>query len=60
MPTAPPIGLRPRRFALEDRYREVMDAFRRYIGAGKAPPLEWAAELGDIARELMVIDKEDR
>lgn len=41
----PPIGLRPLKFALEDRMKEITDACDRYDAASKPIPDQWFTEL---------------
>lgn len=45
----PPLGLRPRAIAREQRRAEILDAMNRYIGAGQAIPAEWVAEYLELA-----------
>lgn len=47
----PPIGLRPKSIAYEDRYREVSDAIVRYCNAGISIPYDWYDEY----QELVII-----
>lgn len=51
-PVRPPLGLKPRKFWLEDRARDVCDAVRRHLDAGMVPPGKWTAELDALCSEL--------
>ena len=50
--TKPPLGLRPRVFALEDRAREVAQAITRYTQAGLSPKQEWRYEYRELIAEI--------
>lgn len=42
---APPLGLRPRWIATQDRAQEIVNAMTRYIAVDKPIPEEWTEEL---------------
>jgi hypothetical protein len=42
---SPPLGLRPRKIAIEQRISEILCAMQRYNDAGKKIPVEWVDEL---------------
>lgn len=44
----PPLGLRPKKIALEARLKEVLEAMLRYVQAGKSIPGEWVTELSEL------------
>jgi hypothetical protein len=48
----PPLGLRPRFIADEERLREVADAITRYRVAGKPVPVEWLREHDELGYRL--------
>ena len=52
----PPLGLRPRHFALHDRLVEVVDAIHRHVHGGLSTtldiPEEWVRELSQLNMEL--------
>ena len=41
----PPLGLRPRFIADQERAIEIIEALKRYAEAGQSPPLAWIEEL---------------
>jgi len=43
----PPIGLKPRAFAVQDRALEIIAAMQRYVQASQPIPDEWFDELKD-------------
>ncbi|MFP3637802.1 hypothetical protein [Paraburkholderia sp. SIMBA_054] len=45
---APPLGLRPRYIASEERAIEIVAACKRYDDAGKTIPSEWVEELTEL------------
>lgn len=49
----PPIGLRPLKFAMEDRIKEVEGAIERYSKAKKDIPVKWMNELTTITALLL-------
>jgi hypothetical protein len=51
-PQCPPLGLKPRWLADEQRLQEVADAINRYRKAGVAIPLEWLDEYDELGRRL--------
>lgn len=51
-PTKPPLGLKPRKFWLEERAKDVCEAVKRSLDAGMAPHVQWVAELEAICVEL--------
>lgn len=48
----PPLGLRPRLFALEDRYLEVRAAIVRYIDAEHPIPADWWEEYYELIAKI--------
>lgn len=44
----PPLGLRPKHIADQQRTEEILDAMLRYVSRGKIVPVEWQNELWDI------------
>lgn len=44
----PPLGLRPRLIADEERIKEIQDAINRYMTAKKLIPDEWIKEYGEL------------
>ena len=48
----PPLGLRPRVVAMEDRIKEINEAIERYRQAHKDIPVEWLKEKNSITGEL--------
>lgn len=48
----PPLGLRPRFVAMEDRIKEINEAIERYRQAHKDIPVEWLNEKNSITGEL--------
>lgn len=44
----PPLGLRPKWAAQQERYFEVCGAISRYYNAGKKIPLEWIEEYNEL------------
>ncbi len=50
---APPIGLRPKKFAQSERLLEILSAMTRYAEAGKVIELDWLNELNDIVEEQL-------
>lgn len=54
--TKPPLGLKPRKFWLEERRNEIVLAMSRYITEGKPIPFEWVEELSNLlTKELAEI-----
>lgn len=47
----PPIGLMPQSVWVDLRIKDITDAMKRYLDAGKYIPVEWADELADLIRE---------
>lgn len=52
----PPIGLIPKRFAIEDRYKEVCGAISRYYEAGLQIPVEWIEEYNELVIQIKFKD----
>lgn len=55
MPTPrqlPPLGIKPRKFWLEERQTELLNAIARRVGTGFPILEEWLMELLDISLEL--------
>lgn len=48
----PPLGLKPRWIATQDRAQEVVNAMERYWDAGKSIPQEWHDELKELNKWL--------
>jgi hypothetical protein len=44
----PPLGLKPRKFAVQERLVEVLQAMTRYVEAGKKIPDEWDKEYAEL------------
>ena len=47
----PPLGLRPRKLAIEERLNEVRAAILRYCEASLAIPIEWIEEYNSLVVE---------
>lgn len=47
----PPLGLKPRHLAAEERYHELLDAICRYWGEGIEPDPEWIEEAWDMCQQ---------
>jgi hypothetical protein len=47
----PPIGLRPRNIAIQQRVQEILEAMLRYNSAHKKLPAEWVIELDELNGE---------
>lgn len=52
----PPLGIKPRKFVVEERAIEIAEAVIRFIKAGRAPYTEWVDELKELANYLSRID----
>ena len=50
----PPLGLKPRFVADEQRMEEITEAIQRYKDAGYQIPSEWIAEYKEIAKRIKV------
>jgi hypothetical protein len=51
-PTKPPLGLRPRWIAEEERLLEIIEAGNRYLKAGKAIPKPWLKEMAELVKNI--------
>lgn len=49
----PPLGLRPRHIAEQQRTQEIISAMARYAVDGVSIPVEWITELADLNMEKM-------
>lgn len=47
----PPLGLMPRRFWLEKRLDDVLEATRRYYAENKSIPSEWVEEINELLHQ---------
>jgi len=52
MNSKPPIGLRPKWGAQQERYFEVCEAISRYYNAGLKIPLEWIKEYNELTDKI--------
>jgi len=50
--TAPPLGLVPRKFWIENRADDILEAMERYRRGKYIIPVEWVDELADHLRTL--------
>jgi len=44
----PPLGLKPRKFVIEERLKEIEEAISRYLKAVKQIPIEWLNEYNEL------------
>lgn len=51
----PPVGLMPRKIWLETRFKEILDAIKRYSDVNKQVPMEWLNELTEINKQISSI-----
>lgn len=52
----PPLGLRPRIIAEEQRLQEIKEAIMRFMTANREIPQEWVAEYNELATKGSVCD----
>lgn len=50
--TAPPLGLLPRKFWIENRADDILEAMERYRRGTYSIPVEWVEELAEHLRTL--------
>lgn len=53
----PPLGLRPRHIAEQQRMMEIVEAMQRYVAEHKHMPVEWLCELSDLNNNTLINEK---
>lgn len=52
----PPLGIKPRKFVVEDRVREICAGIDRFVNGDVVPPMEWVHELKELIGYLHRVD----
>jgi hypothetical protein len=55
----PPIGIKPKWLADEQRFKELGECIERYKNAGVEPMKEWLEEFENLKNNLKIINNED-